>query len=160
MGSGKPIIRQIAWISLIPQAIILIVLIVMANLIFGVSSPASDVVILLYFLYPLISRQLVARSHRRGMRFFKAGDYIHAIDEFEKSYHFFMKHPWIDKYRFVVLLSSGRISFTEMALLNTAFCYSQIGEGDRAKHYYEKTLEQFPDSGMAKAALQMLASVR
>lgn len=70
-------------------AIILIVLIVMANLIFGVSSPASDVVILLYFLYPLISRQLVARSHRRGMRFFKAGDYIHAIDEFEKSYHFF-----------------------------------------------------------------------
>ena len=160
MGSGRPVVRQIAWISLTPQVIIMLAFIVLADVIFGVSSPVSDVVILLYFLYPLAARQLVAHNHRRGIRFFKAGDYVHAIGEFEKSYDFFMKHRWIDKYRFVVLLSSSRISYTEMALLNIAFCYSQIGEGDRSEQYYEKTLEQFPDSGMAKAALQMMHSVR
>lgn len=159
MGSGKPIIRQVAWQSLIPQVIIMVVLIVTASIVFGASSPAVDVVILFCFLYPLISRRLVAHNHRKGIKFFKSGDYVQAISEFEKSYGFFMKHPWIDKYRFVTLLSSNRISYTEMALLNIAFCYSQIGDGGRAKLYYEKTLKQFPDSEMAKSALQMINSV-
>ena len=159
MSSGRPVIRQIAWIALIPQLIILIVLVVLTSMIFGVSSPIPDLAVILYFLYPLVSRKLIAHNHRSGIRLFKAGDYVHAIDEFEKSYDFFMKHKWIDKYRFVILLSSGRISYAEMALLNIAFCYTQIGDGNRAKMYYGKTLEQFPDSGMAKAALQMMNSV-
>ncbi len=160
MSSGRPVIRQIAWKSLIPQVIILIVLVVLTTLIFGGDSPIPDLAVILYLLYPLVSRKLIAHNHRSGIRFFKSGDYVHAIDEFKKSYEFFMEHKWIDKYRFVVLLSSGRISYTEMALLNIAFCYTQIGDGSRAKLYYEKTLEQFPDSGMAKAALQMMNSVQ
>ena len=43
-----------------------------------------------------------------------------------------------------------------MALLNIAFCYSQKGNGSKAKEYYEKTLQQFPGSEMAKSALRML----
>jgi len=160
MSSGKPIVHQIAWISLLPQIALLLFLILLTSVLFGPSSPAPDFVILFYLLYPILSRKFIAHNHRRGIKLFKTGAYAPAIQEFEKSYAFFMRHPWIDKYRFLLLLSSSKISYAEMALVNIAFCYSQMGDGDNAKLYYEKTLEQFPKSGMAKAALQMIASAR
>ena len=43
-----------------------------------------------------------------------------------------------------------------MALLNIAFCHAQLGNGELAKEYYQKTLHEFPDSGMAKASLNMI----
>ena len=46
---------------------------------------------------------------------------------------FFKRYNWIDKYRFVVLLSLSRISYTEMALANIAFCHGQLGEGGKSK---------------------------
>lgn len=158
MTSGRPIVRQIAWVSLIPQIGIMLVLIILTSMIFGSSSPATDIVILFYLLYPLISRRLIAHNHRTGIKLFKSGAYAPAILEFEKSYEFFTKHRWIDKYRFIILLSSSKISYTEMALLNIAFCHSQLGDGPKAKQYYEKTLSQFPDSEMAKSALKMMNS--
>ena len=110
-------------------------------------------------MFIILALRSIPRNHRRGMKLFKTGQYIQAISEFQKSYEFFMKHAWIDKYRYFVLLSSSRISYTEMSLLNTAFCYTQIGQGALAKEYYEKTLAQFPDSEMAKSALRMLQSL-
>ncbi len=156
MSSGKPIVRQIAWISFIPQLIIMLILIITASMIFGPSSPVIDIIILLYFLYPFISRKLIARNHQNGIKLFKSGSYAQAINEFEKSYDFFTRYQWIDKYRFIALFSASKISYKEMALLNIAFCYSQIGNGSKAKEYYEKTLQQFPGSEMAKSALRML----
>ena len=58
------------------------------------------------------------------------------------------------------LLSSSRISYREMALINRAFCYTQIKEGEKAKELYKKALEEFPDSGMAKAGVNMLESLK
>lgn len=45
-----------------------------------------------------------------------------------------------------------------MGLNNIAFCYAQIGNGNKAKHYYQKILSKFPDSMLAKTALNMLNS--
>lgn len=53
----------------------------------------------------------------------------------------------------------SRMTYTEMTLLNTAFCYTRIGEGALAIEYYGKTLVQFPDSEMAKSALRMMHSL-
>ena len=156
MSSGKPIVRQIAWISLIPQLVIMLILIITASMIFGPSSPVIDIIILLYFLYPFISRKLIACNHQNWKKLFKSGSYAQAINEFEKSYAFFTRHQKIGKYRFIALFSASKISYKEMALLNIAFCYSQKGNGSKAKEYYEKTLQQFPGSEMAKSALRML----
>ena len=46
-----------------------------------------------------------------------------------------------------------------MALLNIAFCYSQIDQGKKAKEYYQRVLNEFPESGMATAALKMIDSI-
>lgn len=43
-----------------------------------------------------------------------------------------------------------------MALVNIAFCCTQTGNPNQAKEYYGKALNQFPDSEMAKSALQMM----
>lgn len=60
----------------------------------------------------------------------------------------------------MTLLSSSKISYREMALLNEAFCFSQINEGDAAQSRYEQALRMFPNSGIAEAALNMLRSAR
>ncbi|HEX7447932.1 MAG TPA: hypothetical protein VF306_10325 [Pirellulales bacterium] len=57
-------------------------------------------------------------------------------------------------------MSSSAISYREMALCNIAFCYAQLGNGENAELYYRRTLDEFPDSGLADAALRMIESVR
>ncbi|MDO4304441.1 MAG: tetratricopeptide repeat protein [Bacillota bacterium] len=158
MASNKPVIRQIAWISMIPQLIVMAILVVLFGILIKPFEYALIVAMLFYLFVSNLLRNLVPRHHRKGIALYKAGNYAQAIGEYEKSYAFFTEHAWIDKYRFIVLLSSSRISYTEMALLNIAFCYAQMGDGNRAKEYYEKVLEQFPDSEMAKSALRMLMS--
>jgi len=112
-----------------------------------------------YLTISLSVRLSITRKHRKGAFLCKGENYKAAIIEFEKSYEFFTKHKWIDTYRYITLLSSSRISYTEMALLNIAFCSSQIGDGITAKKYYEKTLEQFPDSEVAKTSLTLIRSI-
>jgi len=112
-----------------------------------------------YLILSQLLRGLLAQSHRRGMAKVKSEKFAEAIPIFEKSYNFFKKYDWVDKYRFLTLLSSGRMTYKEMALNNIAFCYGQMGNGKLSKEYYERTLSEYPDSGMAKAALRMLNSV-
>jgi tetratricopeptide (TPR) repeat protein len=110
----------------------------------------------IYLIYSLCSRQIIASAHRTGIRLSKRGRFQEAIALFEQSYQFFTKHKWIDRFRSLVLMSPSAISYREMALVNIAFCHSQIGNAESAKEYYEKTLQEFPDSGMAKASLNMI----
>ena len=105
-----------------------------------------------------VLRTLIPKDHRNGMKKVKTEDFRNAIPDFEKSYDYFQKNDWIDKYRFLVLLSSSRISYKEMALNNIAFCYGQIGQGEKSREYYERTLKEYPDSGIAKAGLRLLNS--
>ena len=46
-----------------------------------------------------------------------------------------------------------------MALCNQAFCYGQIGDGQKMREIYEKTLSEFPGSILATTALRMVDSV-
>lgn len=58
------------------------------------------------------------------------------------------------------MLSSSRISYTEMALANIAFCYGQLGEGAKSKEYYENILKEFPDSQIAIVSLKMFDAAK
>ncbi len=159
MSSGKTIITQISWIAVISQIFLVFLLIRF----FEFLKFSSDMAIMItwgtFIFFALFLRNIIAKNHRTGMRLFRAGKYKEAIKEFEKSFEFFSKYSWVDKFRFITMLSSSRMSYKEMALVNTAFSYSQIGKGKLAKDYYMKTLELFPDSQMAKSALKMIESV-
>lgn len=158
MSSKTPVVKQTALLSLIPQIIILALFFFLFWW--------------LNFRYPLFTATIVflalttilrfsmAFHHRRGMWYFKKKKYKEAIEMYKKSYLYFSKHPWIDRFRYITLFSSSKISYKEMALLNIAFSYSQIGDGENSEKYYKKTQSEFPDSEMAKTALKMIDSIK
>ena len=157
MTSNVPIVRQIAWISTIPQLIIIGLITYVFYLlefedpfIFGIFS---------YLILSVALRNLAAKYQRQGMKLVKQQQFALAIPFFEQSVDFFTRNSWIDNYRFLTLLSSSRMTYREMGLCNIAFCNSQIGNGQKAKDYYEMVLIEFPNNGLAKAGLNMFNSI-
>lgn len=156
MTSNPPIVKQVAWISLIPQIAFILILIAVYNQ-FGYED-AGLYGALTYLILSMGLRYFIPKSHREGIQLTKKNQFEKAIAEYEKSYEFFTKNEWIDKYRFITLLSSSKMNYREMALCNIAFCYSQIGNGTKGIEFYQKTLEEFPENGLAKSGLKMLNS--
>jgi tetratricopeptide (TPR) repeat protein len=158
MASRLPIVRQVSWLALLPQLLLLFLLMVVGSLI-GQGANGALAGCFVYLGYSFLVRMVLTRYHRRGMRHIKQYRFADAIADFEASYTFFSRHEWIDRFRSVILLSASATSYREMALLNIAFCYSQLGNGAEATQYYRRTLAEFPDSGMAIAALRLIESV-
>lgn len=157
MNSKIPIIRQIAWISIIPQLAFMGLIIFVWHLVYPENAFLYGAATYLTISYSL--RSFIAKDHKNGMKNVKLGKFGEAIPYFEKSYGFFKQNSWIDKYRFLTLLSSSRISYKEMALNNIAFSYGQSGNGEKTKEYYERALREFPESEIAKSALRLINSM-
>ncbi|HPJ13611.1 MAG TPA: hypothetical protein PLJ39_00890 [Spirochaetota bacterium] len=158
MASSKPIISQINWLSLIPQIIVFCLILSIFHLLRADDAFLFSAVT--YFCLTFLLKLMIPINHRKGIKYFKSGNYEKAVLEFGKSRQFFTRHRWIDKYRSLFLLSSSRISYLEMAMINAAFCYSQNGEGKKSKELYEETLLMFPDSQIALSALKLYESAQ
>jgi len=154
MSSKIPVVRQVAWISIIPH------LLVMGTImLIWYQFNKTDFILLgaaTYLITSQLLRRNIAKEHRMGMALIKHEQFEESITHFQNSYNFFKKHEWIDQYRYLTLLSSGKMTYKEMALVNIAFCYGQLGKGNLSKEYYERTLKEYPNSIMAKASLRML----
>ncbi|MBN1501035.1 MAG: hypothetical protein JW982_12815 [Spirochaetes bacterium] len=159
MSLKMPVIRQAALISIIPQLLLLTLLIYAAS--FAISDIINrTIAAVMVFYVILISLRHIAWHHRKGIKQYKKRDFAAAIPFFMKSYDFFKKHSWLDKYRYIFLLSSSRLTYREMALLNAAFCFSQINQGKQAREHYEQVLQEFPESQLAKTALNMMDAAK
>lgn len=157
--SRTPVVRQISWPAVLPQLASLAGAVAIGVFV----TRTSNGVILgtaAYLTYSLSSRMFIARAHRRGMRLCRRQEFAAAIQAFEESYDFFARNTWIDRFRAIVMMSASAISYREMALCNIAFCYSQLGDGQKAESYYRRALDEFPNSALAVAALRMIESVR
>ena len=159
MASNVPTIKQVAWISAVPQLMVAGLLIYVYYFF-----EFSDFILygaLTYLALSFTLRNLIAKNHRLGIKkLVKQQKFQEAIPLFEKSVDFFTKNNWVDKYRYLTILSSSKMTYKEMGLCNIAFCYSQIGNIQKAKEYYEQTLKEFPDNGIAIAALRMINSIQ
>lgn len=155
MSSRAPIVRQVSWLLAVPQMAAMAAVIAAAWFVTRSFVPAVWAGGGVYLAYSVASKLLIARAHRRGIRLFKRQKYAEAIPRFEESYEFFSRHPQVDRYRSITMMSCSAASYGEMALINIAFCYGQLGQGAKAKEYYQRALAEFPDSGMAIAALKM-----
>lgn len=112
--------------------------------------------IMAYLAYSIGSRILIPRHHRRGMRALKRGDFDTAISQMDASYAFFQRHAWIDRFRWLTMLSPSAMSYREMALLNIAFFQTQLGRRDEAKAAYQRVVAEFPDSLVGKRTMTMI----
>ena len=158
MTSNVPVVRQISWTSIIPQ-ILLIGLLIYIFQLFDFGDPFLAGA-LTYAILSFGLRKLVARAHRKGIKLVKHQKFVDAIPFFEKSVDYFSKNSWVDRFRFITLLSSSKLTYKEMGLCNIAFCYSQTGNGLKAKEVYEQILMEYPDNGLANAGLNMLNSLK
>ena len=151
-----PFVRgRIVWLYIIPQLILIFLL----CWIFSLYTDDTFT-----FIYGLISywliiyslRNLVAKDHRRGIALLRKNNFEQAISYFQKSVNYFERNPWIDKYRYLTLLSASRMTYREMGICNIAFSLSQSGRGAEAKETYNEVLKQYPGNGLATAALKMM----
>lgn len=153
-----PTVRPISWPATIPQLLALA-----AAVAIGWSATQSSTGVFCgaaaFLIYSFSSRKLIPLAHRRGIRLAQTQQFEEAIRAHEESYQFFTRHSWLDRYRSITMMSPSAMSFREMALINIAFAYSQIGNGERSKEFYQRAQEEFPDSGMANAALNMIKSI-
>ncbi|MEM7184611.1 MAG: tetratricopeptide repeat protein [Spirochaetota bacterium] len=158
MSSSTPTIRQVNYLAVIPQIAILCIFILLYKILgfaFYLGMGSINYLLLSYLL-----RFLVPIEHNKGIVLIQKQNFPDAILHFEKSFAFFQEKPWLDKYRWLAMLSSSKISYAEIALVNIAFCYTQMGEGNKGEQYYQKTLQLFPESQIAQSGLRMLQSVQ
>ncbi len=153
MASKLPVIRQIKYSFLLPSILLIIISYGIFSLM-GISIPIEESLIV-YLVVSYTGRAIIPKNHRKGINYIKNNQYDEALVEFHESYLYFSKYKWIDKYRHIVMLSPSQISYTEMALLNMAFCYGQLGYGEKAKELYQQVLKEFPDSQIAITSLKM-----
>lgn len=157
MAANVPTVRQISWGALLFQLVLIGLLIYLFELLdFGDAFIAAAIA---YWALAFGLRNLFAKPHRQGMKLVKSQKFMEALPLFEKSVAYFSKNKWIDRYRFITLLSSSKLTYREMGLCNIAFCYSQTGNGLKAKEVYTQTLQEYPENGLANAGLNILTSL-
>jgi tetratricopeptide (TPR) repeat protein len=160
MSANMPIDIRIAWLYTLPHLLVMFGLILV---LWKIQFPnIFDLAMLYgalgYLVYSFVSKALLLRHHRRGIKLSKLKLFREAIPEFQSSYSFLSKYSWLDKYRFITMLDSSALPYREMALCNVAFSYAQVEEKSRAEEYYRKALEEFPESIMAKSGLEYVES--
>ncbi|HRP58053.1 hypothetical protein [Agriterribacter sp.] len=109
-------------------------------------------------IYYSLSR-FIPLSHRTAMQLMQKRQFRTAIVHFRKSYLFFSKNAWLDKYRCLMMFSSSKMCYREIDLNNIAFCYGQIGDNIRTIEYYKRLNAEFPDNELAKAALNFIETL-
>lgn len=154
MASKIPTIKQIAWISILPHFALL------GFFFFVFQKMGNDDYLIwgsaLYLLLSFGLKFLFLRDHRFGILHLRKEEYEEAYQRFRKSNDFFEKNKWMDKYRYITLLSSSKMWYREMALVNMAFCRAIQGKTEEAKGLYEQTLHDFPKNSIATTALKFM----
>jgi hypothetical protein len=121
---------------LLLQLAIFIVAIPVSDVILGLIGPL--VVYLIYLAWLFGSLNILARHQMAGIRYYKRRKWSEALARFQRSQAFFEQHPWIDRYRQVILMLPSAISFHEMALINQGNCLIHLNRGLEARRAVER----------------------
>ena len=156
----QPRITHWTWKKVLPQLLSLFVLITISFIIAPEVSKKNAIVLgaLVFIVYSQGSRMIILRNHNNGLKESDKGNYEKAIEGFQRSSDFLNRYSWIDKYRSIVLMSPSVIEYREMALMNIAHAYNQLGNQDKVREYLERTLKEYPESILAKNTLQLIGN--
>jgi len=154
MAHDLPVTRSINYFYLILQIVFVAVLYVGFQ--YSGSDEAGLWAAMTYLVIAYGTRYFVPIDHRRGMRELKQGDYEKALVSFEKSFDFFSKHSWVDRFRMFTTFSVSKLCYREIAMVNKAFTLVCLGRKEEAKALYEACLEEYPKNSIAFYGLKML----
>jgi tetratricopeptide (TPR) repeat protein len=110
----------------------------------------------LWMLYGRLVQIFIMSRHRTGMALLRQERFSEAISCFQSSYDFFTRHRWIERYRYITTFSISATTFREMALVNIAYAFIRLNDEETARGYYQRTLQEFPESTLVPRALELL----
>jgi hypothetical protein len=99
--------------------------------------------------WSVVARPLLTRHHRAGIRALRAGRYDEAALAFAESRDFFTRHPALDRYRFLILMSAGAAPYRELAMCNIAYARARAGDIAAARKACGEALAAYPGSVVA-----------
>lgn len=144
MATKIPKIRTTNFFYFIPQAAILVLIVLILR---QLKVPQFELLGLsLYFMISIYLKVLIPKWHRKGIFLLKKGKLDMAILAFQRSYQYFQKYPWIDKYRAFTLFSTSSISYAEMALMNIIYCFEQLGDTESARKFHKMLQDKYPNN--------------
>lgn len=153
----KIVTEENSGIALIMQVILIALFSAIVSFVINVNSSKSLIISLLFFiLYAIIIHNIFLNNFRKGLRYYRKGEYKDAIIFFQRVYYLFNRHKLLDKLRYFALFSHSKKSYREMSLLNIAFIYSKIGKENESKQTHQKVLDEFPKSFDAQIALDTI----
>lgn len=101
--------------------------------------------VILFAVVAFLLRIILQYNHINGMRLIDDKCYPEAAEFFRKSYEFFNKHYWIDKFRFITMFSSNYLPFRDMDLNNYGVCLTCMEEHEKALEVYHRLRALNPD---------------
>jgi hypothetical protein len=122
---------------------------------FSIPWPVLWAVVVFLVLANLL-RRIVISDFRRGADALNAKKYDEALHWLERSATFFQRYPWLDRYRYLLLLSSSALSYREMALVNRALCIGRTRSSEETDQAFKQVLREFPESALARITRRMM----
>ena len=113
----------------------------------------------LYFVYGAAARSFILWRHQRAMKLFRRRNYRDAIPAFEQSERYLAANPWIDRQRWIVLLSASAISYREMALFNIGAAHVHLDHPGPARRAFNHFLDVAPRSPLAPTVRKILSTL-
>lgn len=162
MRQSMPVVRQLYWPGLLVQALAIALL--AACLYLALPNVAALWCVLVaaasYMVFCRIMRLLFTSHHRAALREYRKQQFSDAIAHNARSYEFFVAHPWLDRWRFLLLGTASPNRYSTIALVNQAYCESMRGDRAAARTLFEKALHESPGCTNAQFGLQMLDAGR
>lgn len=158
MSSKLRVIPKVSWLMMIP------ILAIITGFVLAASAMFDVLYGLVGGLVPVVLAQVLRRTVVRqqylAVKLMNKDMYKQALPYCEKALAFIERHPWVDRYRWVALMSPTKVSYREMAMSNLAGCYMQVGEAKKAIELWEKMQQEFPGSEFAARALRFVESMK
>ena len=144
MASRIPVVRNMNYLYLTLQVAIMLLIILILFMV-GIEQYLL-LGIALYLLLSVYLKVLIPKWHRKGVYLLKKGKLELAILSFQRSYEYFTRYEWIDRYRTFTLFSTSNFSYKEMALMNIIYCFEQLGDRGMADKYHGILSRQYPNN--------------
>ena len=156
MASKVAFVKQeINWFAFFPKILVIAILCLCFYPLDGHNFFLIAFVI--YLLLTYLARFLFfPKVIHEGIRLIREAKFHEAIPFVQQTIDYYLQRPWIDKYRFWLLISSSQKTITESSICNLAYCYLQTGQVKRAKEIYEDVLHQYPYNNNAKTMLSTI----
>jgi tetratricopeptide (TPR) repeat protein len=159
MSSKVPFVKQeTVWLAIIPHILVIGILCMVYY-----QWDRKNYFVFGFFTYLIIWYGLrtmaFPKEVHKSIRLIKEEKFGEAIPYIERSIEFYNKHSWIDKYRFLLMVSSSKRGIRESSICNLGFCLLQIGQVKAAKEVYEDVLRQYPENTVAIIQLRTINTI-